>query len=406
MPEPPGLDLEDLEPVPSSELPALDLESIPAPAPPGAPAAPAASAPAASAPAAETPVLDSSASAAGGLLRPAPSARPSPVEVGAAGGYGEAPGFAGVIPYALHAWTRRKALVIEIAEARNHRKSAEADVEEALSALGRAIVDRADALGGAAQAMSVDLEAARAAVARVGAQQEDAVRLDAETEERRRALRAELEVVKTELAPHQDRETRLQTRLEADEQTLMRARAKLQRAQIEARNAAADPAAPEQKRALSSADVERHAREVEVAEHAAREVSEKLAEIKRELATRLGRRAEIEKTLAGLDAEKNATKRIQMATEDDAAKRARRALAQLGRRAMTVGVAATTAPEAVARVERVDDALDRRRQREGLLRAALDSYHKPAVYQGLGLLIAAGVVVLLFVLIVIGRALF
>jgi chromosome segregation ATPase len=240
----------------------------------------------------------------------------------------------------------------------------------------------------------------------VGSRQEDAVRAKAENEERRRELNAELDAVKRELAPHQDRETKLQTQLGVKEQELARARAKLQRARIEARNAEHDPAVAAEKRALVSADLERYDKELEVAEHRVRELSEKLAEVKRELAAKLGRHAEIEKTLASLDREDNATQRIQLASESDASKQAERALALLARRAIAAGVAGSAAPELTRRAARADEVLGRRRRRERLLRAGLDSYHKPTVYQGLGILGAAGVVVLVFVLFVIARALF
>jgi chromosome segregation ATPase len=328
------------------------------------------------------------------------------VEVRAAADYGAAPGFAGAIPYSLHVWSRRKALVTEIGEARNHRKSAESDVEKSLAALGRAVVEKAADLGGAVEALTEDLEGARAAVELVGSRQEAAVREEAENEERRRQLTADLESVKRELAPVQDRETKLQTQLGVKEQELARARAKRQRAQIEARNAEQNTTIAPEKHALASADLERYQKEQEVAEHAVRDLAEKLAEIKRDLASRLGQLAEIDKTLASLDKEKNATKRIQLASESDASKQAERALALLARRAIAAGVASSAAPELVQRVSRADEVLGRRRRRERLLRAGLDSYHKPTVYQGLGILGAAGIVVLLFVLFVLIRALF
>jgi chromosome segregation ATPase len=338
------------------------------------------------------------------ILAPTPADRLPTVEVAAVAEYGPAPGFVGAIPYAIHAWTRRKELVAALADARRHRKAAEIGVEEALSALGRAVVEKADSLGGAVEALTEDLEGAQAAVGLVGAQQEASARVEVDTEERRRVSRRNLEALRREIDPVKDRETKLTTQLEVRQQDLARARAKLKRAEIEQRNTEHDPSRPPQSAALALADLERHQQEVAVADGAVRDLADQLAQIKRDLAERLGRAAQIEDDLRGLDREKEQTQRAALEIGGEAAQNARRALALLARRAIAANVAASADAELTGRVSRADEDLQRRRRRERIVFAAIDSYDKPTVYQGLGLIGGALLVVVVFVLFVLARA--
>ncbi|MBW2461075.1 MAG: hypothetical protein JRH11_05480 [Deltaproteobacteria bacterium] len=328
------------------------------------------------------------------------------IEVAAVAEYGPTSGFLGAIPYAILVFTRRKELVIAAAAAADHLKRAEGDVEQALGDLGISLVQKADSLDGALEAISSDVASARKAADLIDQSRAVDHQEAGRAEDERRAIVSELAEVRRELPPHEDLETKLNTRLEVREVNLGRAQGQLQRAQIELRNAKSAGDTTPEKLALLEATQDRCVQEAAAAEQPVAELVGKLTDVRQNIAARLARIAQLEhdhKEL-GANAERNAGKRI--ADEGEDHQNARRALALLGRGALTSGVAAMADPGAARRASAADEELVRRRHRAKISSAAIDAYDKPTLYQGLGILGGAGIVVLLFILVVLFRAIF
>ncbi|RLB48273.1 MAG: hypothetical protein DRJ42_23590 [Deltaproteobacteria bacterium] len=385
----------------AGDLPALELESV---RPPARQAPPSGVVEVALAP-------DPSSSRATlpanfDVLPPEVDNRLPTVEVAAVAEYGPAPGILGAIPYAIMVFTRRKELVATAAAAADHLKRAEGDVEQSLSDLGIALVQKADSLDGALEAISSDVASARKAADLIDESRVVDHQEAGRTEDERRAIDAELAEVRGELPPHEDLETKLNTQLEVRKVNLGRAQGQLQRAQIELRNAQSAGDTTPEKLALLEATQDRQAQEAAAAGQPVQELVGKLTDVRQNIAARLARIAQLEhdtKELAA-GAERDAGQRL--ADEGEAHQDARKTLALLGRRALTGGVAQKADPSAARRASAADDELVRRRRRAKITSAAIDAYDKPTLYQGLGILGAAGVVVLLFVLVVLFRAIF
>ncbi|MCS6798753.1 MAG: hypothetical protein NZ898_09500 [Myxococcota bacterium] len=309
--------------------------------------------------------------------------------------FGPAPsGWLASIPYAIRVWLRRQQMREELQEAMRLRADVARVSDDALEALGRALVERCkDAL--ASSPLAPQLCAALEALEALGREEQALAAERRDATERENELERGASALRDELGALRDREVRLATQHATRESEWQRAQARLQRAQIALREAeraglrTTDPA----RISLLEADVTVREQEAGTVRAALDEVAAQLTEARHELARHTELVAAHEARRRALEQE---TSRRRAALElglQEGRRRLATALRMLGEAALTTG----TPSDAAAQAQRALTALGRleeRRRIEALRRAALDAYDARAYRRGLGLLLAAAVVVL------------
>ena len=315
--------------------------------------------------------------------------------------YGPAPdGIVGTIPYAIHVFNRRRHLRAAHADGVRVRQSAETAAEQALVAVGRALLQQADSLDSSAFAR--ELEVARQAAG----ESHERSAAHAQTKE---GIAAELEAFDTrirelaaEIDPWRDRETKLATQHQVKDTDFKRAVARLRRIEIELRNVGPDSTAPDPSRVpLLEADRDARRAEMRLAEGPALKLAEELSEVRRELAARMAAvsRTEAEKSrLQQALRQSESTQQVHLSAAQKDLEATLRALAEAAREQD----ADAAAGEALVR--RADNALElwtERQRIEDLHWRALSAYDKPSFQRGAAVLGGAALIIFVMIVLVI-----
>ncbi len=208
-------------------------------------------------------------------------------EVTALAGYGPPPpSIATALPYAIRVWAKRRELDKAMAGLQEEKNAAAVRVDDALSELGAALYagreqpalsplkDLFEAVGKADE--TIEQNAGDRAQARQNA--------EATIEE----LQQKVQAAEREAEPYREKESEVKQRLAAAEKQRARARAMLQRVQIETRalQGAAEPPSQERIDSLQAAEQARQS-ELEVASARMAEISKELGQASLELAEKM-----------------------------------------------------------------------------------------------------------------------
>lgn len=320
------------------------------------------------------------------------------------GGYQAAPsGLFAAIPYALHVMSRRGELGVRASATRKRLRAAEAEAETALVALGESIsLSPPEDL--AARGLSAESAAVAAATDR--AAQTDAQRQQTEAEDRaeRHGVDTRIDQASRGVEPLRDKESKLVAQQQVRQHEVRRIEARMRRSEIELRNEmAAAPHADATKIEMLQSDLAARAPELALARRKLDEINEQLGDLRREIAVALGQVASLEEQKHRLDRD-----RARLATAQ--AQDVGRVRSELERALMGLASAALARDEAQALApDRATAALaarDRVAQLEGDLtkhERAYDSWDRPTVYRGAGILGGMAALILITVIIAIVR---
>ncbi|HJL20271.1 MAG TPA: hypothetical protein RMH99_31680 [Sandaracinaceae bacterium LLY-WYZ-13_1] len=338
-------------------------------------------------------------SEAAGPHEPAPLPQ---AEVDALADYGPAPGsILGALPYAVLVFTRRRAVSRALADLRRLHRTAEEDAGEALVTLGRALHQRGDA-----SELAPFRELLRAAdeqgrVAGEKTQEWEQSRQVAETQ--RDSLQKKIEQAEQAAGPYRDRETKLATQMDVRETDLRRAKAKLQRVQIELRNLTASATPDPGRRQVLEAERDARKADVDKAQGRVDELAPQLAAARRELAVMLEAINDLEKQRRAVDQARDRTEKLHLSTAGEAEARYHDAVRELAEQALSRGVAEPVAPAETKAARMMITARDARAREIRLHEAALSAYDAPAFQKGAAIIAGAALVILAMLLFVVLR---
>lgn len=325
---------------------------------------------------------------------------PSAAEVAVLADYGPAPdGIFGAVPYAVLVLSRKRALQKALVDLRRLEETAAQDAREALVELGRALHARADALAPLKQLLSVCDDTGRVAGERTKEWEKSREAADAQ----RASLTAKIEQAETAAGPYRDRETKLATQMDVRENDLRRAKAKLQRVEIELRNLAHASQPDASKQQMLEAEREARRADVAKAQGHVDELAPQLAAARRELTVMLEAVNDLEKQRRAVDQARDRTERLHLSTAGEAEEQYHQAVHDLAEQALARGLADGVAPEAAKSARLMTSALRTRRHEVRLHEAALTAHDAAAFKKGAALLGAAGLVILAMLLFVILR---
>ncbi len=293
------------------------------------------------------------------------------------------------VPYAMSVFTRQRELRRELADATRLREAADQAAELSLVKLGELTLGCTRVHTG----LEGEVHAALGTMSDRDGMVASVARSDEAFASARRGLEARLAALRQEVNPLKDRETRLQTQVSMKQQDAARFTARIQRIDIELRNAS-----PDQRGSL---EAERAAREgdLRLANVPLQQLNQELAELRRQLADKTHEVAALEDEL----------QRGEQARERDRAQRAREvghqdrathvALRTLGDATRVRGLANEVDPIVAGEVERLIQAYKDRCRIEEVQRRAVDSYDLKAYRQGAGILGAAAALILAMVVV-------
>jgi chromosome segregation ATPase len=336
--------------------------------------------------------------------RDAPVDEPTLFEIARVARYGDPPnGILGAVAYTLHVFSRRRELMVALADARRLRSAAKDAADAALSRLGATMLDL-DPDGASARTalapIAIELAAAHTARQEASAHAQASERSDLTFQDARRGILERLEDARGHVGPLRDRETRLATNLALKEQDLARVRARLQRVDIELRHADTDAGDGPRLEALQAERTARTA-EMTVAAGPVEALQRELAEVRRELGDAMGTIAQLEAELRGAD---DAVRRDEAArrTQSTEAQRALdAALVSLARAARAAGLDQLAGVEHASSVERKVLTLEDRERAEAVTARAVHAFDRPSVQKGAAILGAAALLILAMVVVAI-----
>jgi hypothetical protein len=324
----------------------------------------------------------------------------SPSEVALLADYGPAPnGIVGTVPYAILVLTRRRALQKSLSDLRRLHVTADADAKEALVDLGRALHANKDAelLSSLSSFMVTADETGRVAGQRTEEWEKSRQTADAQ----RGSLAAKIEQAERAAGPYRDRETKLATQMNVRENELRRAKAKLQRAEIELRNLATTPEPSRQP--LLEAERDARRAEVDKAQGHVDELAPQLAAARRELTVMLQAINDLETQRRTVDQAQHRTERVHLSSAGEAEKHYHAAVSHLAEQALVRKVADAVAPEAAKNARLKQATSDARAKEIRVHEAALLAYDRPSLQKGLTILGVAAAAILAMILFVILR---
>ena len=336
----------------------------------------------------------------GSLAPAAPDSDLSPAEVTLLADYGPAPsGIVGTVPYAILVLTRRRALQKALSDLRRLHVTAETDSKEALIDLGRALHANksAELLSPLASFMVAADETGRVA----GQRTEEWEKARQTADAQRGSLAAKIEQAEKAAGPYRDRETKLATQMNVRENELRRAKAKLQRAEIEMRNLAATPD-PGRQPLLEAERLARRA-EVDKAQGHVDELAPQLAAARRELTVMVQAINDLETQRRTVDQAQHRTERVHLSSAGEAEKHYHAAVSHLAEQALVRKIAEAVAPDAAKNARFKQATADARAKEIRVHEAALLAYDRPSLQKGLTILGIAGAAILAMILFVILR---
>lgn len=326
---------------------------------------------------------------------------PAPQEVAKAAGYPAPPSSVfSSVPYAIQVFLRRRELLAEVRDAERLEGAARSAGEHAMATLGRELLKVADSPNLAP--LAAELAAAQEAGRYADSRSEAAASENRVFEEQQKGLEAELQRAEAEVAPLRDRETRLTTVIAMKRQDLERARAKVQRIEIELRNLG-KAAVPDQNK-LVSLEAERKARhaEMQVLEAPVLADEGELAEVRDALGDALARISDIQSELQAQKAALRRDTKSQTGELSNLAKQHDLTLRALGE-AATAQHLATLAPIDVANAASDTVRTWRARKRQHAIKTlAVDGYDHRLFRIGAGILgSAVGLIFLTLVIAIV-----
>lgn len=319
-------------------------------------------------------------------------AEPSASEVAALADYGPAPrSIVGSIPYAVLVFTRRRALQRALADVRRLSVSAQEDTRAALADLGGTL----HAMAGAPELQPWSSVLARCDEARRVAEEKNEERQRAlqAAETQRASFTAKLAQAEKAAGPYQDRETRLSIQMDVRQNDLRRARARLQRVEIELRNLEASGRPDPGKQQLLHAEQLARRADVAKAQGHVDELAPQLAEARRELAVMREAVNDLERQRRAVDAAQTRTERLHLSTAGEAEQRYRDALTELAEQTLASTVASDLAPDQTRTAERMIAAQRAREHEVKLYEAALRAYDPAAFQKGAAILCTVGILI-------------
>lgn len=335
---------------------------------------------------------------------PAPSspevsgAQPTQAAALALADYGPAPShLLGAVPYAILVLLRRRALQRALTDLRRLRQTAESDHGEALVALGRALhaARDADALRPLQDAIRAADDTGRVA----GERTEEWERSRQAADAQRASLSEKVEQAEAAAGPYRDRETKLATQMSVRETDLRRAKAKLQRVEIELRNPATDP----DRRALLEA--EQQARQADVAQAKGKvdELAPQLSEARKALTVMLQALNDLEQQRRAVDQAQTRSEKVHLSTAGEAERHYHDAVRHLAEQAILRGAADAIAPTEAGKARTMRATLESREREVALHEAALTAYDRTGFQRGVAMLGGAAVLLLAMLLFVVLR---
>lgn len=330
------------------------------------------------------------------------SSEPSPTEVAALADYGRAPdGIFGAVPYAVLVFTRRRALSRALGDLRRLRTTARNDARETIVELGRALHERGDA--GELAPLSHLLSAADAAGRVAGQKTEEWTKAREVADTQRASLGAKIEQAEKAAGPYRDQETKLATQMNVREQDLRRAKARLQRVEIELRNLATSSAPDASKQQMLEAERATRRADVDKAQGHVDELAPQLAAARRELTVVLEAVNDLERQRRAVDDAQSRSERLHLSTAGEAEKDYEAAVIPLAEHALERGIADAVAPERAKAARLMRSALASREREVALHEAALGAYDEGAFQKGAAILGGAAFVILVMLVLVIVR---
>lgn len=326
-----------------------------------------------------------------------PTAALDPGAVDALADYGPPPSNpVGVVPYAILVFLRRRALQKSLADLRRLKQTAETDHAEALVSLGRALHARpdADALRPLADALRAADETGRVAGERTQEWERSRHAADAQ----RASLTEKIAQAESAAGPYRDRETKLATQMNVRETDLRRAKAKLQRIEIELRNPATEP----DRRALLEAERDARKADVDQAKGKVDELAPQLSDARRELTVMQQALNDLETQRRAVDQAQTRSEKVHLTTAGEAETHYHAAVRHLAEQAILRNAAPAIAPTEASKAQTMRATLESREREVRLHEAALRAYDPKAFQRGVAVLGGAAlllVAMLLFALI-------
>ncbi len=293
------------------------------------------------------------------------------------------------IPYAVSVFQRRAELSREREHVALRSRQAGERADERFSALGSSVMQSRVLLDlGAVASQLTAVETAQAEADERGEEYQRA-QTDAATEAE--ALDAQIVTAEEELGPSRDRETRLGKELEMANHELARAKARAQRAEIQLRNAGERS----ESASLEGSSAEHDARDAEfrLAEEKTASLSEELALVRRDMASRLAALTSLKKSRASLQRGLDSSAGIHRENAGAASDALTAALRDLGREVSARDLVSELG-EAAELASRATGERDARLRELDLHNRALDAYDKKGFQTGGAIIGAAGLFIL------------